>query len=170
MTLQNALEQNCKGEMIDFASVIGDAEYILKPDEQKDAKKRFLNTFDEVQNVCIRLKQQLRLYEQLDKLNRKGKQNTNSFKKTVQEIYAINDEMENSPAVYLLRIYANQGEYELRDDFRKKSDNIYDEVLQMVKMGQKLDQTYLDAADKLMRAKEEMGIGNNLLAEVKDAK
>ena len=78
--------------------------------------------------------------------------------------------MENSPAVYLLRIYANQGEYELRDDFRKKSDNIYDEVLQMVKMGRKLDQTYLDAADKLLQAKEEMQIGNSILAEVKDAK
>lgn len=169
MTLHDALEENCVGTRLDFASIIESADYILKPDEQKDAKKQFLNTFDEVQNVCDKLKQQLCLYEQLDKLNRKGKQNTNSFKKIVQEIYAINDELENSPAVYLLRIYANQGEYELRDDFRKKSDNIYDEVLQMVKMGQKLDQTYLDAADKLMRAKEEMQIGNNILVEGKDA-
>ena len=134
----------------------------MNSDNQKDAKERFLNTFDEVHSVCQKLKQQMKLYDKLAELNRKGKYNTNRFKKTLHDIYAINDEMENSDAVYLMRIYANQGEYELREDFRKKTENVYDEVAQMVKMGKKLDQTYLDAADKLLRTKKEMNIGKHM--------
>ena len=166
MTLQEALEKNCTGKMMDFASIIENAEYLLDADKQKDAKERFFNTFDEVQSVCQKLKQQLRLYDQLDELNRKGKYYTNRFKKLLQEINTINDEMDNSPAIYLMRIYANQGEYELRADFRSKTENVYDEVLQMVKTGKKLDQTYLEAAEKLLRAKDEMNIGGNVFAEV----
>ena len=40
--------------------------------------------------------------------------------------------MENSDAVYLMRIYANQGEYELREDFRKKTENVWTSILRII--------------------------------------
>jgi hypothetical protein len=161
MTLQDALEQNCTVNKYDFASVIENANYMLTPEEQEDAKKRFLNTFDEIEDVRKKLQQQQKLYEQLDGLNRKGKYNTNRCKKTLRDINTINDEMEDSSVIYLLRNYANQGEYELQEDFGKKAENVYDEVLQTIKIGQKLDRTYLDAADKLLKTRDEMNICKN---------
>lgn len=163
MTLKEALREYCRGKKIDYSTIISSAEYILTPEERDDAQKRYLDTFDEIGTVQDNLREQLRLYNQLDDLNRKGKYNTIKFKKCIEEISIINEKMDNSLAIYLMRIFANQGEYELRKAFDKKQENKYGEILQMIRAGRKLDQVYLEAAEKLIKAKEEtdMMVFNN---------
>lgn len=153
---EEALQKYCKGKKLDFASIIEGADYLLDSEEQIKAVKWCENVFTEVDDVCKKLKRQIKLYDDLDQLNRKGKYNTNSFKKCIKEISEINDEMDDSNAIYLMRNYANKGEYDVRDEFHKRTENTYEEIAQMVKMGVKLAETYLEAANKLIETRKEI--------------
>ncbi len=153
---EEALRKYCKGKNVDFAPIIEGADYILSPEEQKEAVEWCEKAFAEVEDICSKLKHQIQLYDKLDQLNRKGKYSTNGFKKCIQEISKINEEMDNSNAIYLMRNYANKGEYEVRDEFRKQTKNTYEEFSQMVKMGKKLAETYLDAAHKLLKTRKDI--------------
>ena len=44
----------------------------------------------------------------------------------------------------------------MRDEFHKRTENTYEEIAQMVKMGVKLAETYLEAANKLIETRKEL--------------
>lgn len=152
MTLKEALMQYCQEDVKNFGPMIQKAEYLLPPEEQEEMEKTVLNAISSVPTTIDILKQQTKVYDELDLLNRKGKYNTASFKRCIANITDFNHRMDEDLSIMLMQLFANKGDYQVYDKLQKKCDSKYEEIKLMVEVGRQLIDTYIDAGGKLLEA------------------
>ncbi len=156
MTLANALQEYSIKNKPNFSEVIQNAKYLFTDQEQERIKKELDNIMASVQTISDNLARQLKVYDELDQLNRKGKYETKQFQRCIERISDFNKSMDNEKAILLLQLFANKGDFEVNDKLQEENKSQYEEIKLIVDIGRQLIETYVDAEKKLSRALEEV--------------
>lgn len=154
--LKTALSENC-GRKKSFDEIIDNAEKLFNDKNESDKMKKIITeTMENIPAIMRELKNTLDIYDKLETLNRKGKYNTNAFKKYLHEITIFNNKMDNSMEISLMQLFANEGDYEITDSLHEKTTSKYEEMTLMIRIGRRLIETYINAGEKLLEAREEV--------------
>lgn len=150
--LKEALESYAIKKKTDISKAVEAAQPVLTIEEQEDALHRIQEAYDDIPEIVKCLKEQKCVYDKLDELNRKGKYGTKAFKDCMQKTFDFNEKMEHSLTIHFMQLYAKKGEYEVQDMLYELEGSYYDEIKNMIKMGQRLIDAYIEASEKLLDA------------------
>lgn len=120
--------------------------------EEADVNKKFskIKKFGEdIINSRADIKKALKLYDELDELNRKNKQNSERFIKVSERIGEITEEIENSVLAALMSYIQNDEEFEILGNIYENKANLYEEIKLIIDSGRKMLNKYMDNIDNI---------------------
>lgn len=149
--LVDVLKENFITDKIyDFQEIINKTNPIFSDEE--------LNKYNE---ICAQLPQRLKkdrkklvdgilLYENLNRLRERGLQNSKEFKSEYNKICKLNHWLEKYENIELLNMYELEEDYELQDNILDVKENQNDEWNEIIKLGLKYCNRYIDAIDDVL--------------------
>lgn len=119
-----------------------ESEVMKKFEKIKEFDKDILKSKDDI-------KKALKLYDELDELNRKNKQNSERFIKVSERIGDITEEIEGGVLAVLMSYIQNDDEYEILENIYENKNNLYEEIKFIIDSGRKMLKKYLDNVDNI---------------------
>lgn len=97
-----------------------------------------------------RLKDGILSYENLNRLKKRGLENSKEFKKEYNKVSKINQWLESYENIELLNMYQTEKDYEIQDHVLDVQENENDEWKEIIHLGIKYYNRYIDAIDDIL--------------------
>lgn len=149
MTLREAIEQECR-EAHDYTVLIDGAKATFTAEEQRQIHRELDELPNYVEDIRRELEQGKRLFETLDKLNRKGKYQSKEFKDTYEKITAFNQWLEEDGIVDMLSCLASEREMEIQNQAYEVKEDLYEDIREIAKHGMDMVDAYCSKIPELL--------------------
>lgn len=149
MKLSDAIDEYCKSE-VSIKKIIDEIEPLFAEEDRERLIQEIYQLPEKYVEINKSIDKGIKNYERMDMLNRKGKITGSEFKKVVEEIGKLSEELLNSPEVDLASIFNQKEEYEVLGEVFDCKENAYDDIKDVVKSGIKMMESYRQAIDKIL--------------------
>lgn len=140
---------------VDFEGIIRSIPDVPE-DVLKERKNRFLDIPDAFEKTRKDIIEALRLYDELDDLNRKNKQGSSRFASVSEKIGVINEEIENSIFAAFVSNIMDDTEYDILEGIYEDKSSVYEEVKLVIDSGRKMLNKYQDKFEYIKGLVEKM--------------
>lgn len=155
MTLREAIAQECR-EVYDYTALIAAAGATFTEEEQKQIHLELDELPNRVEDIRRELEQGKRLFETLDKLNRKGKYQSKEFKDTYEKITAFNRWLEEDGIVDMLSCLASEREMEIQNRAYEVKEDLYEDIREIAKHGMDMVDAYCSKIPELLECMKQL--------------
>ena len=115
MTLKEALQEHCKRE-VDFDRAIQETPYAFDESDRAALYEEFMQSVSHMDQLKERLETGIEAYKGLIRLEEQQKQNTEEYRRLVEQVYEVNRIEEEDKYMELVRLYAKEVEYGAVED------------------------------------------------------
>ena len=133
---------------VDFESIIKNIEDISK-EELNLRMERLKKVPDEIRETKKDIIKAMRLYDELEKLNRENKQGSSRVAKITGEINELVNNIEDGFFVAFTSNIIDDTEYDILEEIYEDKSNLYEEIKLVVDSGRKILNKYLDKYDDI---------------------
>ncbi len=156
MTFKEAIDEYItKLPEIDYEKIIREVE--LPKDEDIAEKIGRIKLFTEdIEKTQKDLKKAVSLYDEMDEMNRKGKQYSARFKKISNDVSVLMNEIQNSVLAALMSYIQDDEEFEVLGNIYENKGSLYDEMKLIIESGKKMMQKYINNIDNIKEKVENM--------------
>lgn len=150
LTLEEAIERECRlQENVDFGQIIQKTEKNFTEEEQKIILQEISGFSDTMNYIRQKIQDGIRVYDKLDKLNRRQIYSGKEFDKIIRKITELNNWISDDPDIAFLHMYAAEEDYQVRDVILEEKGSVYDEMKLVADSGKKMLRALLNAIDKV---------------------
>lgn len=115
MTLKEALQEHCK-RGVDFDRAIQETPYAFDESNRAALYEEFMQSVSHMDQLKERLETGIEAYKGLIRLEELQKQNTEEYRRLVEQVYEVNRIEEEDKYMELVRLYAKEVEYGAVED------------------------------------------------------
>lgn len=137
---------------------------IKEPSEEEIEKKinKIYNFDKEILETKQDIKDTLKLYDELDAINRKGNYASKRLKTLVEDIGAKTDEIKKSVLGTIVLYTVGNEEYEVIENINENKQSVYDEFKMIIDSGRKMLNKQYDEADEVLEKIQ------NMIADIRE--
>ncbi len=150
MKLSDAMEQYCKREI--DATCLLDMEPYFSEKEKEEFVQEMKRIPEQLEQLEELVRNGQKLYGKVDSLNGKSKTNSSQMRKAMEDITALNEELDALPVTAMLQAYMAKTNYEIQGEVLKykENDSVMKQINDFVIQGKKMFDAY-EAAMKQLR-------------------
>ena len=148
LTLKEAIQRQCKKEY-DIAGILQSVEPTFTDEEQCAIREDLQGLPEQIDETVKALQIGKKKYERLDELNRKGKYQTNEFKRIYEEISEFNEWLHIDSVVDMLSCLAKKEEFKLLETAYEVKQSVYEDIRDIARQGISMVDAYIGKADEL---------------------
>lgn len=143
MTFREAIDKLVKDlPETDYENTIKDIEEVSAKELEERMKKLRLIP-EEIQETKSNIVKALRMYDELEGLNRKNKQGSHRFIKLTEDISLLNNAIEESIYAAFLSNISDDTEYGVLEEIYEDKSSLYEEIKLVIDSGRKVLNKYL---------------------------
>lgn len=155
MTLKDAIERE-KKEPYDFGTLIESVPNIFTSEEQREVMAEIHAFPDKITTTKVKLKDGLKLFENLQQLNEKQEYKTKKFQDVYTQITEFNHWLEEDDVVDLLSCLSAKEEFEIQNQAYEVKDNLYEDLKDIAEHGSAMVKTYIEKVPLLLECMKAM--------------
>lgn len=149
LTLKEAIERECKGDY-DYQTLIANVKATFTAKEQEEINRELDELPKHVEEIRRELERGKKLFETLDKLNRKAKYQSKEFKDTCEKITEFNNWLEEDGIVSMLSCLASKREIEIQNQAYEVKEDLYEDIRDIAKHGMDMIDAYCAKIPELL--------------------
>lgn len=149
MTIEEAIDEYCPQDRIDFEKLINSADYLTIGEDRDRLEQTINKTFEDVDNNIAHLETIKRDYYKLREVNEKRKYNSSEFKKLIKKIGEHNNYIENNRDFALYQRCCAKRSVELTEALKDVYDDEYENIKNLVTQGLGMLDDYIRAGKML---------------------
>lgn len=143
-------EDFISNEAIDYKDIINRVNPIFTEDDRLKYEEMCTSLPEILQKDKKRLKDGILSYENINRLRKRGLQNSKEFKKEYSKVSKINYWLKTYENIELLNMYEPEKEYEIQERILDVKENENDEWNEIIDLGLKYCNKYIDAIDDIL--------------------
>ena len=147
MTFREAIDAYIKDlPVVDYEKAINDIPPVSE-DERQRRLEIFYDFINDIRETREDIDTAMKLYDNLDKLNRSGKYSGSEFKRTVADVTDMTDKIKDSLYAFWMTKIKDEEEYDILGEIYENKDTVYDEIKLVIDSGKRVLEKYLESYD-----------------------
>lgn len=163
MTIDSAIEKYCPEEVMDFESLINDADYLVDGNNKGKLKEIINKTFEDIDYNIEYLKNAKRDYYKLRDVNEKRDYNSLEFKQIIDKVSEHNKYVEGNKDFGIYKMCCTEEYYKCIDALKTVYDDEYVDIKNLVDQSLIMLDEYIHSGEILKKKWNELTNGKGIV-------